>query len=80
MIAGMAEQGPAARAGLQVGDLVLAVADREIEDLAGLFRKIWSLGPAGVEVPLRIGRDGRMLDLRVASADRNAFLKGPSVH
>jgi S1-C subfamily serine protease len=80
VIAGMAEQGPAAKAGLQVGDLVLAVADSEIEDLAGLFRKVWSLGPAGVEVPLRIGREGRMLDLRVASADRNAFLKGPSVH
>ena len=49
-------------------------------DLAGLFRRIWSLGEAGVEVPLSIYRDGRTLDLNVASADRNRFLKTQSLH
>ena len=33
----------------------------EVSDLAGFFRKVWSLGKAGVEVPLTIYRDGRTL-------------------
>ena len=37
-------------------------------DLAGLFRRIWSLGDAGVEVPLTVYRDGQ--DLRVDGAFR----------
>ena len=32
-------------------------------DLAGLFRRIWSLGNAGVEVPMTIYRDGRTMDI-----------------
>ena len=80
VVAGLADRGPAERAGLQIGDIVLAVGEEEVEDLAGLFRRIWALGEAGVEVPLRIRREGRILDLTVASADRNRFLKAPSLH
>jgi S1-C subfamily serine protease len=80
VIAGMATRGPAASADLQTGDVVLAVAGEEVRDLAGLFRKIWSLGPAGVEVPMRLWREGRTFDVKVASGDRHRFLKGPSLH
>ena len=52
----------------------------EVSDLAGFFRKVWSLGKAGVEVPLTIYRDGRTFEARVTSGDRNRFLKGPSLH
>ena len=45
-----------------------------------LFRKIWSLGDSGVEVPLLIYRDGRTLEVTITSGDRTKFLKGPSVH
>ena len=80
VIAGLAARGPAARADLQTGDVVLAVAGDEVSDLAGFFRKIWSLGPAGVEVPVKIWREGRTFDLKVTSGDRHRFLKGPSLH
>ena len=53
---------------------------QELSDLAGFFRRVWSLGKAGVEVPLTVYRDGRTLDVRVTSGDRNRFLKGPSLH
>ena len=55
--------------------IVLAVAGTKVSDLAGFFRKVWSLGKAGVEVPLMIYRDGRTFEVRVASGDRNRFLK-----
>jgi S1-C subfamily serine protease len=80
VVARISSGGPAKRADLQPGDIVLAVADSEIGDLADFFRKVWSLGNAGVEVPLRVHRDGRTFDVRVASGDRNRFLKGPSIH
>jgi S1-C subfamily serine protease len=80
VIAGLSAGGPAERGGLKTGDAVVAVAGAPASDLAGVFRKIWSLGSAGVEVPLKIWREGRALDLRIASGDRNRFLKGPSLH
>jgi S1-C subfamily serine protease len=80
IIVGLAGRGPAQRANLRTGDVVLAVGGAEVNELAGLFRKIWSLGNAGVEVPLLIYRDGRTFELKIPSGDRNRFLKGPSLH
>jgi len=79
IVVGLATRAPAERANLQTGDVVLAVAGTPVNDLAGLFRRIWSLGSAGVEVPLTIYRDGDTLELRVPSADRRKFLKGPTL-
>ena len=70
----------AQKADLHTGDIVLSVAGTRVSDLAGLFRRIWALGNAGVEVPMTIYRDGRTFDVRVSSSDRGRFLKGPSLH
>ena len=80
VVVGLANRGPARDADIRTGDVVLAVAGRQVSELATMFRKIWSLGDAGVEVPLLLYRDGRTFDVRVTSSDRNRFLKGPSVH
>ena len=80
VVAGVAPGGPAARAGVRQGDIVLEVAGERPEGLAALFRRIWRLGPAGVEVPLSIARKGATLQLRVRSADRGDFLKKPQLH
>jgi S1-C subfamily serine protease len=80
VIAGVAGKSPAARARLKQGDVVLSVDGAQVSGLAGLFRKVWSLGRAGVEVPMTVYRDGRPVDLTVTSGDRNRFLKGPSLH
>jgi S1-C subfamily serine protease len=80
VVVGLADRGPAKRADLRTGDVVLSVAGKEIGDLAGFFRRIWAQGDAGVEVPIRIHRDGDEIDVRVKSSERNRFLKGPSLH
>lgn len=80
VVVGLSSRGPARNADLRTGDIVLAVGGAEVQDLAGLFRRIWSLGNAGVEVPMKIYRDGRTMDLRVPSADRRRFLKAPRLH
>ncbi|MGC2521493.1 MAG: PDZ domain-containing protein, partial [Stellaceae bacterium] len=72
--------GPASEAGLQAGDRILAVGDDSIGSLAGFWRRVWAGGPAGSEIPLRVARDGANMTVRVQSADRTRFLKGPKLH
>jgi len=79
VVMSVAEGGPAAAAGLQRGDVISDVRDGEVEGLADFYRKLWSTGSAGAEVPLRIVRDGRESWLRVKSADRNSFLLKPQL-
>jgi S1-C subfamily serine protease len=80
VIVGLADRGPAERADLRTGDIILAVAGNEVHDLAGFFRRIWARGKAGAEVPISIYRDGNTMELRVKSGERDRFLKGPSLH
>jgi S1-C subfamily serine protease len=80
VIVGLADRGPAERADLRTGDIILAVAGSEVHDLAGFFRRIWARGKAGAEVPISIYRDGNTMELRVKSGERDRFLKGPSLH
>jgi S1-C subfamily serine protease len=80
IIIGLAGDGPARRAGLRAGDVIHAVASRPVPTLAGFYRTIWSLGQAGVDVPLTIEREGDRFDLTVTSADRTRFLKAARLH
>jgi S1-C subfamily serine protease len=80
VVVGLATRGPAQAADIRTGDIILAVAGREVSELATAFRKIWSLGDAGVDVPLLVYRDGRTFEVTVTSGDRTRFLKGPSLH
>lgn len=80
VVVGLAKNGPAQRADLRTGDVVLSVGGADVSGLAGLYRRVWSLGASGVEVPLSIYRDGRTFDARVKSSDRQQFLKAPRLH
>lgn len=79
-VLGVASRGPAQAAKLQAGDIVVEVAGKRISSLADLFRKVWSLGSAGVEVPLTISREGRPRKVTLQSCDRRQLLKGPVLH
>jgi S1-C subfamily serine protease len=80
VVVGLAPNGPAARAELKAGDVVLAVKGEYVTSLAEFYRKVWSLGEAGVEVPLTLYREGLTFEVRVNSSDRAKLLKGPRIH
>ncbi|MFY9602304.1 MAG: S1C family serine protease [Pseudolabrys sp.] len=80
VVVGIAPKGPAARAEIKTGDVVVAVKGERVSTLAGFYRKVWALGRAGVEVPLTLYREGVTFDVRVNSSDRTKFLKGPRLH
>jgi S1-C subfamily serine protease len=80
VIVGVAPKGPADRAELKSGDMVISVGGENVTTLAGFYRKVWSLGEAGVEVPLTLYRDGVTFDVAVNSSDRAKFLRVPRMH
>ena len=80
VIGGLAPGGPAERAGVKLGDLVLEVGGERVAGLAAMFRRIWSAGPAGSEVTLTLSRRGASSKIQIRSADRNDLLKKPRLH
>src|SRR5262245_45094529 len=80
VVAGLAPGGPAERAGVKIGDVIVDVDGAKPASLADLWRKIWRLGAPGVAVPLKLQRKDLALDLVLKSADRGDFLKKPHLH
>jgi S1-C subfamily serine protease len=79
LVANVAERGPAAAAGLKRGDVISGIRDQAVEGLADFYRKAWASGPAGVEIPIEVVRDGRSMWLRIKTADRASFLRKPKL-
>jgi len=67
--------GPAEKAGIEPGDIVIGIGDAAVGSMADLFRKVWALGKAGVDVPLKILHGTDVKERIVHSADRYQFLK-----
>jgi S1-C subfamily serine protease len=80
VIGGLAPGGPAERAGVKLGDLVLEVGGEPVTGLAAMFRRVWSTGPAGSDITLTLSRRGASSKVQIRSADRNDFLKKPRLH
>lgn len=68
-------ESPAERAGLRHGDIVIGVGDDLVKTHAELYRKVWGLGAAGVDVPLKILQGSDVRDVRVRSIDRFDYFK-----
>ena len=77
VVTAVAERGPAEVAGLRRGDILSSVQGAEIADLGDFYRKVWSCGNAGVEIPVEVIREGRAIGVKIKSADRTGFLKRP---
>ena len=78
-VARVSPEGPAERAGLKSGDIVIGVGADEVTSLAELYRKVWGRGEAGVEVPLRVLQGMQVKEIKVRSIDRlHYFRQKPS--
>ncbi len=80
VVGGVADGGPADKAGIRSGDRIISVADEEISDLGGLWRRVWGAGSAGADVRLRLGREQGVVPVTIKSADRSSYLKSPRLH
>jgi S1-C subfamily serine protease len=79
VVMNVARKGPAAQAGLRSGDIILEMRGSEVDGLADFYRQVWTSGPAGAEITMRVSRNGREQWIRVKSGDRSSFLKKPQL-
>jgi S1-C subfamily serine protease len=75
MVARVTPGGPADRAGLQRGDVIVGVAGDAPRGLADFYRKVWAQGGAGATVPLDVLHDGDKRRVDVRSINRLDHLK-----
>jgi S1-C subfamily serine protease len=73
LIVGVYRNCPADRAGLRPGDVIIRINDTPVTGLANMFRSVWSIGSAGVEVPISVLRESETIDKVVESDDRAIF-------
>jgi S1-C subfamily serine protease len=75
LVTRVSPESPADLAGIQQGDVVLSVAGQPVKTHVELYERLWKLGAAGVEVPMKIVRGVDERDVRVSSIDRFAYFK-----
>ena len=68
-------EGPAARAGLQRGDILVGVGSEDVSSLGDFYKKLWARGNAGIEVPLRVLQGTQMREIGVRSIDRVEYIR-----
>jgi serine protease Do len=67
--------GPADKAGIKRGDVIVGVNGEQPKSLADFYRKVWAQGPAGANVPLDLLQDKEVRRLDVKSINRLDHLK-----
>ena len=80
VVAGVTDGGPADKAGVEAGDVVVEVNGENVSGLATMFRRVWRLGDAGVSVPLTVYRSDSTREVVIESVNRDQRLKRPSLH
>ena len=68
-------EGPADRAGIRAGDIVVGVGGESVKTHEELYRKMWGLGAAGIEVPLKVLQGPNVREVKVRSIDRFDYFK-----
>jgi S1-C subfamily serine protease len=74
-VARVSPGGPAERAGLKTGDIVLAIGGEEVATLADFYRRLWARGAAGTQVPLKVLQGMQIRDVQVRSIDRVEYFR-----
>jgi len=68
-------QAPADAAGVRRGDIVIGVGADTVTSHAEFYRKLWSLGPAGTEVPLKLLQGASVKEIKLRSIDRMEYFR-----
>lgn len=67
--------GPAEKAGLKRGDVIVGVNGEPPKSLADFYRKVWAQGGAGATVPIDVLQDSQVRRVEVKSINRLDHLK-----
>jgi S1-C subfamily serine protease len=74
-VTAVAPEGPAARAGLKTGDLIVGIGKKAVKGQADFYRAVWAQGAAGAEIPLKVLEGMDIREVLVRSADRDQYFR-----
>jgi S1-C subfamily serine protease len=66
----VSNDGPADKAGIVPGDIILALSGEKVEKLDDFYRRLWAAGAPGVEVTLKVLKGTEVRDVKVRTIDR----------
>lgn len=69
------EESPAAQAGIEAGDIILAVGGEKVTSLDGFYQRVWQSGPPGVDVPMTLLHGVDLRTVTVRSIDRRQYMR-----
>lgn len=75
LVTRVSPEGPADRAGVHIGDIILGVGQEVVHSQAEFYRKVWGRGNAGSEIPLRVLQEDNVRDVKVRSMDRLDYFR-----
>jgi serine protease Do len=75
VVARVSPEGPADIAGVQRGDIILAVGGEGVRSQAEFYRKLWARGAAGSDIPLRLLQGIDIREVKVRSMDRLDYFR-----
>jgi S1-C subfamily serine protease len=67
--------GPADRAGIAVGDIILGVGSDPVHTQDEFYERVWAKRHAGDEVPLKVLQGVDVKEISIRSMDRVAYLR-----
>lgn len=74
----VSKNSPAQQAGLQAGDLVLAVDGTKVDSLEALYKKLWDRPEPEAEITLTVLQGADIRAIRIRSVDRQRSLRKPA--
>jgi S1-C subfamily serine protease len=80
IVTNVTPDGPAQKAGVNRGDIIIGVNGKTADGLAAFYRDVWALGDAGVSVPLDVLQGGDKRRIEVKSINRLDHLKLKSTY
>jgi S1-C subfamily serine protease len=69
------DEGPAAKAGIKAGDIILSVDGEPVDGLPKFYERLWSVGPPGTDVRLTLLQGAAVHEVMVRSIDHQQFVR-----
>lgn len=80
IITRVTDDGPAADAGLQAGDIIVGLGGQSLRGQADFYLRLWKSGDAGVEVTLDVLKGSRIEPVKVKSIAREGHFRSKPVY
>jgi S1-C subfamily serine protease len=77
MVQRVTPESPASQAGIQAGDVLVALQGRAIDNLPDFYRQLWTWGPAGSRLEITVKRQGQEKKIQITTGDRAQSMKPP---